>query len=322
MNRNKRLLGLLSALGLLILILDGKTALIGASSGIELCLKTVIPSLFPFFVLSTTIIQNTLPAGPWAKKLSSLFRLPRGMETLLLPGLLGGYPVGAQSVFHAYESKRLAKSDAERLLAFCNNAGPSFLFGIVGQMFPNRWMVWTLWGIHIAGALVAAQCIMVEGSFSGSSDQTVTPSENLMSKSVATMGIVCGWIILFRVIIAFLDRWFLWLLPPTIRIAFIGVLELSNGCCELSQIASLPVRFVLCSGILASGGLCVTMQTISVTHGLSLGYYWLGKMIQISVSMILSASLMCQSWLPLVLFLPVLYRINKKRDGNQVVPGV
>lgn len=319
---NKRIIGFFSALGLLILILDGKTALTGASAGIELCLKTVIPALFPFFVLSNAILENAHSGGPLTTKVCSLCKLPTGMEALLLPGFLGGYPVGAQCVHRLYESNHLTKKDAERLLAFCNNVGPSFLFGIVGQMFPKRWMVWTLWCIHIIGALTAAQCVKIMGSSVGPSKQILKPSESLMSKSVYTMGIVCGWIILFRVFIAFLDRWLLWLLPQTMRIALIGVIELSNGCCELSGIADIPIRFILCSGMLAAGGLCVTMQTISVTHGLSKEFYWYGKMIQILVSVILSASFIYRSGLLLVLLLPILYWTSKKRDGNQITSGV
>lgn len=323
MNCRRNILGLSSAVGLLILILDGKTALAGASAGIELCLRTVIPALFPFFVFSSVIIQNPLPRVFQSKTFRSIFKMPKGMESLLLPSFLGGYPVGAQSVYQAYKSCRLTKADAERLLAFCSNAGPAFLFGMVGQMFPKRWMSWSLWGIHIAGALAAAQCIARTDAAANSSEQLLPPAENLMAKSVATMGIVCGWIVLFRVLIAFLDRWFLWLLPQTVRVALIGMLELSNGCCELSQIPSVPIRFILCSGMLAAGGLCVTAQTVSVTKGLSLDHYWWGKLIQITVSLILSFSLMNKSALPLLFLLPMfLYRKSKKRDRNRVVSGV
>ena len=48
------------SLGMLALILDGRTAIEGARQGIGLCLRTVIPSLFPFFVLS---IHMLFPRG-------------------------------------------------------------------------------------------------------------------------------------------------------------------------------------------------------------------------------------------------------------------
>ena len=45
---------------MLALILDGRTAIDGARQGIELCLRTVIPSLFPFFVLSILLTSSLL----------------------------------------------------------------------------------------------------------------------------------------------------------------------------------------------------------------------------------------------------------------------
>ena len=234
--------------------------------------------------------------------------------------------MGAQSVCNAYQEGRLQKDTAQRLLAFSNNAGPSFVFGVVGQMFPKAWFPWALWGIHIAGALAAAHCVSNAGSAQHSSCQPSQPNGDLMVGAIKTMGVICGWVILFRVIIAFLNKWFLWFLPETPRIALIGLLELSNGCCELPKIADIRVRFILCSGMLAAGGLCVTAQTASVTSGLSLRYYSLGKVIQILVSLTISFGIMYQTMLPLLFLLPLFLlnfcRTGKKRSGNRSLSGV
>ena len=51
MGRKQRcLLGIMAAVGMLVLIFDSALALEAARAGVELCLETVIPSLFPFFV--------------------------------------------------------------------------------------------------------------------------------------------------------------------------------------------------------------------------------------------------------------------------------
>ena len=94
--------------------------------------------------------------------------------------------------------------------------------------------------------------------------------------------------VLFRIVMAFLERWFLWLLPSPWRIAVLGALELTNGICALPGIADPRLRLIICSGMLAFGGLCVTMQTVSVTAGLSLRKYGLGKLVQTLVSVLLS----------------------------------
>lgn len=322
-NRHRHFFAILSAAGFLILILDNKTAFSGAVDGIELCLKTVIPALFPFFVLSSEFLRSMVPFSAVDRLFVFVFGLPRGAGSLAFPCFLGGYPVGAQCVYEAYAKGMLSKTEAEKLLAFCSNAGPAFLFGVIGQMFSNPWVPWALWGIHLTGARIAAYCFPCDNTCKHMDIRTRINEGSAISEAVMTMGTVCGWIILFRVLIAFLDRWFLWLLPPAVRVALLGILELSNGCCELPHIIDVNIRFILCSGMLAAGGLCVTAQTISVTRGLSLRYYVAGKLIQVFVSLILSGSLIFRSIFPLLLLtLPLLYRNSKKRGGNQRLAGV
>ena len=293
---------------MLILILDSKTALRGAADGIELCLKTVVPSLFPFFVLSAALMQSCQGSG--------------AVMGILIPAFLGGYPVGAQTVYQAYRSGAVSKRDAEKLLAFCNNAGPAFLFGMVGQLFPGQSWVWALWGTHVLGAVIAAGFVVgfpISIPVSGGCIPK-NPAE-IMRKSVGIMAVVCGWIVLFRVVIAFLDRWIFWLFPAEVRVALIGLLELSNGCWELRTIPSIPARFLLCGGMIAVGGLCVSMQTASVTPGLSLRFYALGKLVQLGTSLIVGGSILLHSPIPLLLILPY-FLIFKKRCGNQRLSGI
>ena len=80
MNRRQRFSGLAALLGMILLILDGKTAVAGAQEGITLCLKTVIPSLFPFFILSAVVIQSGNVPGLGG--IRRVFGLAEGMESL------------------------------------------------------------------------------------------------------------------------------------------------------------------------------------------------------------------------------------------------
>ena len=142
------------AIAMLVLILDAKTALTGAKEGITLCLYTVIPSLFPFIfisgILSSTLVGLNLPI---LRPLGKLCGIPSGSEPLLLLGLIGGYPVGAQNIAHAFNSRQLDKNTARRMLGFCNNAGPAFIFGLMSSMFKSPAAPWFLWLIHIISAL-------------------------------------------------------------------------------------------------------------------------------------------------------------------------
>ena len=88
--------GIFAAFGLLLLILDAKTALQGAQEAVVLCTSVVIPSLFPFFVLSGMLASAASGGGNKSlRPLERLLGVPIGAGGLFLTGLLGGYPTGA-----------------------------------------------------------------------------------------------------------------------------------------------------------------------------------------------------------------------------------
>lgn len=282
--------GGLAALGILFLILDSKTALKGAQEATQMCLSSVIPSIFPFLVLSGILTPAICGMNvPFLRPLSKIMGIPAGSEGLFFTGILGGYPTGAQAVHQAWQQAQLSKEDAHRMLAFCSNAGPSFLFGILGAKFPDFWMLWALWGIHILSAITVATILPKRRNAS----RNIFPTSSVtvpqaLKNAVMTMGCICGWVVLFRVMLAFLDKWFLWLLPVDVQVGIYGFLELANGCCCMDLVIPAGMRFILSSAMLAFGGVCVAMQTASVTGQLGLGQYLSGKLLQTCISVILS----------------------------------
>ena len=318
MHKKRVLTGVLCCFGLFVLTLDSKTALEGAHVGIDLCLKTVIPSLFPFFVLSLILLNSLNDINLiLLKPLGRLCRIPPGSEGLLICAFLGGYPVGAQNIAYSFRKGLLSQSTAERMLAFCSNAGPAFIFGITSALFPHKWMPWALWIIHILSAIGVSMIIPVQEETTSKREYAKrNTSQDVILSAVRSMACVCGWVILFRVLITFFVKWTQSFLCLEMQTIIIGLLELANGCCQLESISNVSVRFVLCSAFLAFGGLCVTMQTISVTQGLSIRTYCLGKCLQTILSIAISASIIYMQLIPYLtffVFLILFLKVFKKR---------
>ena len=103
-----------------------------------------------------------------------------------------------------------------------------------------------------------------------------------MTGAVKTMGLICGCILLFQVIVAFLERALGTWMPPAVEIGLSGLLELAGGCSRLPQLEAAGLRYCMASGFLAFGGLCVWLQTKSVIapYGLTGRYYLSGKVLQ------------------------------------------
>lgn len=283
--------GTVAAFFMLLLILDTKTAIDGAQEGITMCIRTVIPALFPFILLSGILGSSILGTRlGMFKPLCRLTGIPQGAESILFLGLISGYPVGAQLVSAAYDDGNLSQTDARRMLAFCSNAGPAFIFGIFSIIFDNKLVPWVLWITHILGALLvaailpnksSAQCVIAK-------KRPISVTESL-ERTIRIMGSICGWIIIFRIIIAYLNRRLIGMLPMEFKVLASGFLELTNGCVRLAGIRSDGMKFLLAGGMLSFGGLCVLMQTISVTRSLGCGQYFLGKVMQTAFTFVMNA---------------------------------
>lgn len=260
--------------------------------------------------------------------------MPAGTESFLLIGFLGGYPAGAQAVIQSWRDGVLDEKNARRLLAFCNHPGPAFLFGICGRLFQDPWTVWILWGILILSALLTAHSIPQQTvAECGLRRKSATTLPKALESAVKTMGIICGWVILFRILIGYLQILPLAGIHPAIRCLLLGLLELTNGCCMLSIIQSTGLRFLLAALLLSFGGVCVLMQTASVAGSLGVRSYLRGKLMQTGFVFLLalpisacmegvSPSILPLLCLPMAIIAVFSSVICKKRSRNSVAVGV
>ena len=278
---------------MLILILDSRTALNAAREGITLCINTVIPSLFPFFVLSC-LLTGYLDQFQFRflRPLGVLCKMPRGSEPLMLLGLLGGYPAGARNIAQSHSTGSLTTQDARRLLGFCSNAGPAFIFGVAAGQFREKWVPWALWAVHIISAVLTGMLLSGKAKDHAKTYRGASLSlPQALDSALRTTARVCGWVMLFRILLDFLEKWLSFLFSNEAQIILSGLTELSIGCSSLGVIENTGTRFVICAVMLGFGGLCVLMQTVSVTGKLGLGAYIPGKLLHAALSFQLSYQL-------------------------------
>ncbi len=338
-NQKRIILAVLSIAGMMVLILEPKTAFAGVAVGIDLCLKVVIPSLFPFLILSTVLTESTFGMElRILRPMCHLCRIPTNAAPLLLVGLTGGYPIGAQCITQAWQNGHLSTVDARRMLGFCNNAGPAFIFGMTASLFDMALVPWILWLIQITAVLITG--ILLPGgtneSPSCSKNRNLSPAA-VLRQAITAMSSICGWVIAFRICICYCDKWILNALPQNSQAFASGILELTNGCCRLHLIPSDSLRFLLCTVFLSWGGLAVYMQTLSVTEELGTGNYLQGKLLQSIIAISLASAISpvlfsseipfypVQILLPAALTVIIFVKksqIKKNNSRNMVAQGV
>ncbi|MEI3101559.1 MAG: hypothetical protein V8T45_07145 [Oscillospiraceae bacterium] len=113
----------------------------------------------PFFVLSGLLNRLGLPGflgRLLAGAASRIYGISGAGASALFIGLTGGYPLGAAYIADMERSGAITAKEGERLLAFCNNSGPTFIIGAVGAgAFHSSAAGFFLYGIHILSALLA-----------------------------------------------------------------------------------------------------------------------------------------------------------------------
>ena len=283
-------------------------AMEGARSGLALCGEVIVPSLFPFFILASLVVELGL-AGQLGRApvMGPLFGLNGACASAVALGLIGGYPVGAKTALGLYENGLCTRTEAERLLAFCNNSGPAFVLGVVGAgIFSSARAGLLLYGLHILSALcVGAAFRLVCGRADRGGGHTgrrpVFQARHLTSaftesvkQSLQAMLNICAFVVCFNVILRLLTvtgvlagtgRLLSALLGPLGMDAvwaqrlLTGALEISSGVWSLSGGGAAGPRMVMASLILGWAGLSVHCQVLSLLggSGLSARPYLLGK---------------------------------------------
>lgn len=265
-----------------ILVLDGDVVAVGALSGVQLCLQTVIPSLFCFMVLTGFLINSglyrliSLPLGPLTK---GLFCLPPSMGSVVLLSLIGGYPMGAKSIAGLLEQGRLDRATAQRMLPFCCCAGPSFIITTVGSgMFGSAQAGILLYLVQLfVSILLGAVLGMRERGQQRRMLCDPLPAQRAsdfmpmsqafvlsVSQAVSALGQMCGFVILFKALSDILSST---LEGGVLSCLLLGSLEVTNGCLLAS---GQPLGLCLASCFLSFGGLSVAAQIAGILRGTGL----------------------------------------------------
>lgn len=274
------------------LVILPQNCLSAAKDAVDLCLNTIIPSLFPFFVCSGIISKSSFT--PLCSRLLSplmrpLFRLPGSGAITFLLGAVSGYPVGAASAIEQYQNGQCTITEAQHLTAFCNNSSPLFVIGVVGTGFlGNPSAGYILYASHILASIAVGLLFRFYNSpktqskaLPASGQKTTKKAAffslgGIIDSSVFSTLKVCGFIIFFSVFTSAIPHSFL---QPYICC----LTEIAGGLRILSASPISGNLFLpLVSLFLGFSGISVILQVISIItpHGLSPIPFILGKFLQ------------------------------------------
>jgi sporulation integral membrane protein YlbJ len=277
------------------LLVFPREVLNAAREGLLLWFHTILPSLLPFAIGINLFIKLGFMRfvgefiAPLTKK---LFSVSGSGGVAFITGITSGYPIGAKTVGDMYRAGDIKPKEAQRLMVFCNNAGPLFIVGAVGMgMFGDSKAGYTLLAGHILGAVFMGVGGRLFGGYvKEATEKNHTPKKiqhngsfgktlgESVKNAMEAMVMVGGFIILFRVVVALLQ--ILLGLDVGYTEGFLGGLfEIAGGVKGISTGGVNTLSLALAAFVIGFGGLSVHAQALHFISGTGVraGLYILHK---------------------------------------------
>ena len=274
--------------------------------GLSVCTQRLIPSLFPFMVVSALLLSSGV--GEWlgkifAKPFGALFGVGSQGAAALLLGWLCGFPIGARSASSLYRDGKISDAEFERIVCISGTPSPAFLINVAGaSMLGDRKKGVALYIICLLSCVTVG---IFMKRICGAGREYEAPSRNTrkigsiaqiftraVTDSTTGMLCVCGFVVFFSAFVGALDGYITSVIGKTAAAdAVFGFFEITVGLSRItSSSMSAGVVFVMCAMASAWSGLSVHLQVISLCSEtvFPISKYFLANLAKAAVGAILA----------------------------------
>jgi len=314
----KNKLAVIASLSAMFVLILASEELIACSTyALRLCTELILPSLFPFFVMSVLLSKLGFPIylGKLLSPVASrLFGVSGAGASALFLGVCGGYPLGAAYIADMQQSGAISLKEAEKLLAFCNNSGPAFIIGAIGAaVFGSAAVGIYLYLIHIISAILTGILFSLSSRSEKDLQHDIKPEflpfsqalPEAVRQAVISVLNVCGFVVCFTVFTGLLDTGgFFSTLSGAVssflgtelrwsRALLTGFLELGSGAGAMRGLSVSGENLALAAAMLGWGGLSVHFQTMSVISDTEIKgtLHFAGRLVSAVIAAVLAGSL-------------------------------
>ncbi len=254
-----------------------------ARLGVKLCTECIIPTIFPFLILTDFYLAygHTEWLGIIKGAISKLFGIEYSGADAIICGWLTGFPIGVKQSCELYRRGRIKKENAELLSALSSLPSPAFIVASTAALFKS-----------IRFGILAVLCVYLSSIATGlifrSKDKNIDNAYNISRQrfnfisSVKDAGLnminICSFIIFFSAVVGIVKRYVKDKLILAIALPF---LELTNAVDYITKNVG-SYSFLFLGFALGFGGFSVIMQSASFLKevGLSLKRHFTFKLCQ------------------------------------------
>lgn len=283
--------------------------------GLRLCCTAVIPTLFPFMVLSELLVRTgggELMGRALAAPMRALFGLSGAGSCAFLLGAVCGFPVGTRAAVMLYDRGLLGRSEVERLISFCNYPSSAFMISATGAaLWQNRQLGAAMYASVLAAGVLAGiisgiparRAAKNEGAVQTDMPHAVRkPQPTALSDSVTAAAVstlnVCAYVAFFSCVVGCISHILARISPSrTVEAAIYSFFELTSGAAASAAVIPSRTGILMCTAAAGWSGLSVALQVFSVCSSSERPHprmtaYLVSKAVQAPVAAILMSILL------------------------------
>ena len=286
----------------------------GAATGLLLWYQVVLPTLFPFLILTNLLLKsqafecigNTLGV-----LIGKCFRTSKSGSFAVIVGFLCGYPLGAKVIADLHCKGLISQQEAQYLLSFCNNSSPMFIvsFFVYQILQDSQYLFVTLLSLYAAPIILSfftyryymhstvpytyntKQCAALAETPAVPKLRIMELLDSSIMDGVYIITKIGGYIMLFSIVIQLFLAWKG--LPYTISQYLLPLLEVTSGLRLFQSISDSTLRYLCMIFLVSFGGFCAVAQTQCVLYQspLRIVPYLIQKIITAIIAVIISSFL-------------------------------
>ena len=268
-------------------ILFSQSAGQSVSNAVNICLRVIIPSTYGFMIISSLIIRtgvHRIIIRPFRIISEYVFKIPCELFSVFIISCFAGYPVGIKMIYELFDNGEIDKDTAEYMSCFCFAGGPAFIMGTVSPLFSDKRMGMVMFTSITAANIISAFIAGIRRKICIGRNENPLICKKLSAKmitssvesSAKSMFIICAMITGFAVFSSLAEctgifEYTAVLISKVTPFAYNEAYNIILTFTEISHVTDfsgnncniIPVM----TSLLSYGGLCVTVQAVSMTDG-------------------------------------------------------
>ncbi len=258
---------------------------------IEIWKNSLIPSIFPFLLLSNLLIEYgfvnfiSIIFGPL---FSRIYNLPPKASFAIIGSIFTGFPTGAKYIKDLLNNKSISLEDANHLITFTSYSNPIFVISVIGEgLLKSKKIGIIIFIIHLITGLIIGVLFKNKKKNDYSQNQSNLNNNSFINNLINSINDsfhilinMLGIIIFFSIIMQVIDSL---IVESFISCLFNGILEVTSSIINISKSNySLKLKASIIGFFISFNGLSVHFQIKSIIEGTQIKYrkYFVARILQ------------------------------------------